>query len=355
MKTMDIPNNDDEEILALIEERKTKIKVVGCGGAGNNTITRLMHVGITGAQTIAINTDAQDLLYTNSDKKILIGKELTGGLGAGSDPNLGMEAARETKEEIKNVLRGSDMVFITCGLGGGTGTGSSPVVAEIAKKIGALTVAIVTLPFSMEGKHRMNNARTGLMNLEGSVDTLIVIPNDRLLEIVPDVSIETAFKIADEILVNAVKGITELVTRPGLVNLDFADVRAVMGNGGLAMIGMGESDTENRAFEAVERALNNPLLSVDIEGATGALINVTGGPTVTMREAQQIVEAVSTRLSDDAKIIWGSQISDDLGETVRALIVVTGVKSSQIFDAVKMGVEKPKKDIEHVLGVDFLE
>jgi len=201
----------------------------------------------------------------------------------------------------------------------------------------------------------MDNARTGLMNLEGSVDTLIVIPNDRLLEIVPDVSIETAFKIADEILVNAVKGIAELVTRPGLVNLDFADVRAVMGNGGLAMIGMGESDTENRAFEAVERALNNPLLTVDIEGATGALINVTGGPTVTMREAQQIVEAVSTRLSDDAKIIWGSQVSDDLGETVRALIVVTGIKSSQIFDAVKMGVEKPKKDIEHVLGVDFLE
>ncbi len=346
-------NKDDEDILSLIQEKQTRIKVIGCGGAGNNTITRLLQVGITGAETIAINTDAQDLLYTDADKKILIGRELTGGLGAGADPKLGMEAAKENKDEIKEALKGCDMAFITCGLGGGTGTGSAPVVAEIAKNLGALTVGIVTLPFSMEGKHRMDNAKFGLANLEGNVDTLIVIPNDRLLEIVPDVSISTAFKIADEVLVNAVKGITELVTKPGLVNLDFADVRAVMGNGGFAMIGMGESDTDNRAFEAVEKALNNPLLAIDVEGAEGALINVTGGPNVTLREAQQIVETVSSRLSENAKIIWGSQVSEELGEKVRALIVVTGVNNPHVFGLEKRG--RKKKDIENVLGVEFLE
>ena len=346
---------EDEELRTLIETKNTKIKVVGCGGAGNNTITRLMQVGITGAQTIALNTDAQDLLYTDADVKILIGRELTSGLGAGANPSLGMEAARETKDEIKKALQGSDLVFLTCGLGGGTGTGSIPVVADIAKKMGALTVAIVTLPFAMEGKQRMNNAKEGLKNLEDVVDTLIIIPNDRLLEIVPDVSIATAFKIADEILVNSVKGIAELVTKPGLVNLDFADVRAVMGQGGLAMIGVGESDSENRAFEAVERALNNPLISVDIQGAEGALINVTGGPNVTIKEAQQIVEAVSSKLSPDAKIIWGAQVSDDFGERVRALLIVTGVKSPQIFGPGKPWTEKGKKDIEQILGVEFLE
>ena len=345
----------DEELRSLLETKKTMIKVVGCGGAGNNTITRLMEVGIVGAQTVAINTDAQDLLYTDADIKILIGKEVTGGLGAGANPMLGMEAARETKDEIKKSLRGSDMVFLTCGLGGGTGTGSIPVVADIAKKLGSLTVAIVTLPFTMEGKQRMDNAKEGLKNLEETVDTLIVIPNDRLLEIVPDVSIMTAFKIADEILVNAVKGIAELVTKPGLVNLDFADVRAIMGEGGLAMIGVGESDTDSRAFEAVERALNNPLISIEIEGASGALVNVTGGSSVTIREAQQIVEAVSNRLSPEAKIIWGAQVNEDFGERVRALLIVTGVKSPQIFGPGKPWSKKSKKEIAQILGVEFLE
>ena len=351
----DTESKDDAEIRSLLEAKKTKIKIIGCGGAGNNTITRLMEVGVVGAETIAINTDAQDLLYTDADKKILIGKELTRGLGAGANPSLGMEAARETKQELEQALRGSDMVFMTCGLGGGTGTGSIPVVAEIAKRAGALTVAVVTLPFAMEGKQRMSNAREGLKNLEGIADTMIIIPNDRLLEIVPDVSIITAFKIADEILVNAVKGITELVTKPGLVNLDFADVRAVMGGSGMAMIGMGESDTENRAFEAVERALNNPLLAVDIEGATGALINVTGGPGITMREAYQIVEAVSTKLAPDAKIIWGAQVEEDFGDRIRALLIVTGVKTQQIFSGEKSGAKRSKKDLEYMLGVDFIE
>lgn len=345
----------DQELRELLESRKTQIKVVGCGGAGNNTLSRLMQLGIYGAETIAVNTDAQDLLYTDANKKILIGKELTAGLGAGADPKIGMEAAKETKDDIKRALQGADMIFLTCGLGGGTGTGSIPVVADIAKKLGALTVAVVTLPFSMEGKQRMKNAREGLDNLAAVVDTLIVVPNDKLLEIVPDVSLSTAFKIADEILVNAVKGITELVTKPGLVNLDFADVRAVMNGGGLAMIGMGESDTDNRAFESVEKALNNPLISVNIDGASGALINVVGGQDITVREAQQIVEMVSSKISQDAKVIWGAQIDKSLGESVRTVLVLTGVKSDQMFTIEKPYSKTEKKQMEKFLGVEFVE
>ncbi len=345
----------DEELRELLERRKTQIKVVGAGGAGNNTVTRLMQVGIVGAETIAVNTDAMDLLYTDADKKILIGRELTAGLGAGADPKLGMEAAKESKEEIKKSLQGADMVFLTGGLGGGTGTGSLPVLAEVSKKLGALTVAIVTLPFKMEGARRMENAKWGLELLQDVVDTLILVPNDKLLEIVPDVSITTAFKIADEILVNSVKGIAEMVTKPGLVNLDFADVRAVMNEGGLAMIGMGESDTENRAFESVEKALTNPLLDVDITDGKGALINITGGPDLTVREAQQIVETVSNRLSKDAKIIWGAQIDHSLGDSVRTLVVVTGVKSPQIFGPERPWTTEEKKKIQDILGVEFIE
>jgi len=353
-KTQLSKSKEDEELRAFIEKRKTRIKVVGCGGAGNNTVSRLMQIGIIGAQTIALNTDAHTLLYADADVKVLIGRELTGGLGAGKNPKIGMESAKENKDDIKNVLKGSDMVFITCGLGGGTGTGSAPIVADIAKKMGALTVAIVTLPFTMEGKRIYDNAMEGLQNLENVTDTLILIPNDRLLEIVPDVSLSTAFKIADEILVNAVKGITELVTKPGLVNLDFADVRAVMGTGGLAMIGMGESDTENRAVEAVEKALNNPLITVDVNGASGALINVMGGPNITIKEAHQIVESVSNRLSPDAKIIWGAQVSRELKDTVKTLLIVTGVKSPQIFGPEKRWSKERRKDIEKILGVDFI-
>ncbi|NOX71109.1 MAG: cell division protein FtsZ [Candidatus Micrarchaeota archaeon] len=346
----------DEELRKILESRKAVIKVIGAGGAGGNTVSRLMQVGIVGAETIAINTDAQDLLYTDADKKILIGKELTGGLGSGANPEVGMEAAKESKEEIKETIEGADMLFINCGLGGGTGTGSSPVIADMAKKMGILTVGITTLPFTMEGKQRMKNAQRGLENLESTVDTLIVIPNDKLLEIVPDVSITTAFKVADEILVNAVKGITELITKPGLVNLDFADVRAVMGSGGIAMIGMGESDSENRAIESVEKALNNPLLDVDITGATGALVNVMGGADITIKECQDIVESVNGRINTDAKIIWGAQIVKDLGDVARTMLIITGVKSSQIFGHKEelSRAEKKQKEIEQVLGIDFV-
>ncbi|NCO96897.1 MAG: cell division protein FtsZ [Candidatus Aenigmarchaeota archaeon CG_4_9_14_3_um_filter_37_18] len=347
-------NKYDEELKKFLDKQKANIKIVGSGGAGNNTITRMMQVGVEGVESIAMNTDAQDLLYSDADKKLLIGREITGGLGAGGDPKVGNEAAKESRDDIKKMIEGSDMVFITCGLGGGTGTGSAPVIAETAKKMNILTIAVVTLPFTMEGKLRMRNAREGLDELRKVVDTIIIIPNDKLLEIVPDVSLATAFKVADEILVNSVKGIAELVTKAGLINLDLADVKSVMTNGGLAMIGMGESDTENRGIEAVEKALSSPLLSLDIEGAEGALINVTGGPDITIREAQQVVEAVSGRLNEDAKIIWGAQVNKDLADTVRVLVVVTGVKGSE--EIIEERLLKPKKTfVEEELGIEFIE
>ncbi len=348
-------NVADTELEELLSKQRASIKVVGCGGAGNNTINRITEVGVQGAETIAVNTDAQDLLYTTADKKILLGRETTKGHGAGSDPRVGEAAARENETDIKHSLQSADMVFVTCGLGGGTGTGSAPVVAEVAKKMGALTVGVVTMPFTMEGNRRYENALVGLEKLEANVDTLIVIPNDKLLELAPDLPLHTAFKVADEILTNAVKGIAELVTKAGLVNLDFADIRAVMSNGGVALIGVGESDSENRAVEAVEKAISNPLLDVDITGATGALINVAGSKDMTLNEAKKVVETVSSRLSDDARIIWGAQIYDDLGGTIRAMLIVTGVRSPQIFGPSKKLSDVQKKEIETELGIEFVD
>ena len=345
----------DEELEKILANKKARIKVVGVGGAGNNTINRITEIGITGAETVAINTDAQDLIATVADKKILIGRELTGGLGAGADPKVGEEAAKETEAEIKEALRDSHMVFITCGLGGGTGTGAIPVVADVSKKLGILTVAIVTLPFTMEGQKRWENAMNGLEKLEGLVDTLIVIPNDKLIELAPDLPLHTAFKVADEILTNAVKGIAELITKPGLINLDFADIRAVMTSGGIAMIGVGESDSENRAIEAVEKAINNPLLDVDISGAKGALINVSGGPNMTLDEAKKVVEAITSKLDENANIIWGAQLSPDLQDTIRAMLVITGVKSPQIFGPKRTFSAKRKEELEKNLGIEFID
>ncbi|MBW2993720.1 cell division protein FtsZ [Candidatus Woesearchaeota archaeon] len=345
----------DAELEAMLAQQKAKIKVVGAGGAGNNTINRITEVGIKGAETIAVNTDAQDLLYTNADRKILIGKDATHGLGAGSNPKLGEDAARENEIDIKKALLGADMVFVTCGLGGGTGTGSVPIISDISKKMGALTVAIVTMPFTMEGHVRYENAVIGLEKLEQIVDTLIVIPNDKLLELAPDLPLQTSFKVADEILTNAVKGIAELVTKAGLVNLDFADIRAVMSNGGVALIGVGESDTENRATEAIEKAINNPLLEADISGATGALINVSGGDDMTLDEARKVVETISEKIDGNAKIIWGAQIYKDLNKSIRIMLVITGVHSSQIFGPSKTVAGKKKKEIERELGIEFVD
>ena len=351
-------NNDDvinAELEEILKKQKAMIKVVGAGGGGNNTIERINEVGIAGAETVAINTDAQDLLYTSADKKILVGKDITKGLGAGSSPKIGEQAAKESEREIKESIQNSDMVFITCGLGGGTGTGSAPVIAEISKKLGSLTVGIVTMPFQMEGNKRYENAIMGLEKMENIVDTLIVIPNDKLLELAPDLPLHTAFKVADEILTNAVKGIAEMVTKAGLVNLDFADIRAVMGDGGVALIGVGESDSENRSTEAVDKAIQNPLLDVDINGASGALINVAGGPDLTLEEARKVVETVSERLSDEARLIWGAQISEDLQGTIRTMLIVTGVQSTQIFGPARKLSEKKKEEIQSELGIEFVD
>ena len=345
----------DRELEELLKKQTAKIKVIGIGGGGNNTLSRMKEIGIKGAEMIAVNTDAQDLLYTNADAKILIGKEITQGLGAGSNPRMGEEAAKESESEIKKKISGGDMVFITCGLGGGTGTGAAPVIADIAKKSGALTIGIVTLPFTIEGRKRIENAIDGLERMEAAVDTLIVIPNDKLLELAPELPLHTAFKVADEILTNAVKGTTELVTKTGLVNLDFADIKAVMVGGGVSLIGMGESDSANRALEAVERALQNPLLDVDVQNATGALVNIIGGSDLSLDEAKSIIEAIGEKIGPDARMIWGAQISEDMDKTIRVMLIITGVKSMQILGSSHTSKDNKQKQIEEELGIEFLE
>ncbi|MBS3074411.1 cell division protein FtsZ [Candidatus Pacearchaeota archaeon] len=346
----------DKELEELIKKQTAKVKVVGVGGGGGNTLSRMREIGIRGGEMIAVNTDAQDLLYTDADHKILIGKELTRGLGAGSNPKIGEEAAREQEQEIKKKLSNSDMVFVTCGLGGGTGTGAAPIIAELAKKQGALTIGVVTLPFTIEGNKRMENALYGLERMDGIVDTLIVIPNDKLLELAPELPLPTAFKIADEILTNAVKGITELITKAGLVNLDFADVKTVMSNGGVSLIGMGESDSQHRAIEAVEKALQNPLLDVDISNAEGALINVIGGQDLSLEEYKTVLEYVGNKLNPDAKMIGGAQISEDMDKSIRVLVIITGVKSSQIIGSSASTPEKRKQaEMSSELGIEFVE
>lgn len=350
------PKSDlDRELEEIIKKQVARIKVIGVGGAGNNTISRMREVGIKGGEIVAINTDAQDLLYSNADHKILIGREISKGLGAGSNPRIGAEAAREQAQDIKKSLENCDMVFITCGLGGGTGTGATPVISEIAKKQGALTIGVVTLPFTVEGKKRIENAMDGLERMESIVDTLIVIPNDKLLELAPDLPLPTAFKVADEILTNAVKGITELVTRSGLVNLDFADIKTVMSHGGVSLIGMGEADSSNRAKEAVERALNNPLLNVDIANAQGALINVLGGNDLTLEDYKVVVGEIGKKLSSEARIISGAQISKDLDGHIKVMLIITGVQSPQISGDKKPLEKQRKESIEKELEIEFID
>jgi cell division protein FtsZ len=348
-KTPVAQNNEDlDQILA---ELKTEITVIGCGGSGSNTITRMMEEGIHGARMIAINTDAQHLIRTHADQRILIGRQRTRGLGAGSIPQIGEEAALENEQEIRGAVSGCDMVFITVGLGGGTGTGAAPVIAKAARDEGALTIAIVTLPFNSEGAIRMENAEAGLERLRDVADTVIVVPNDRLLEVVPKLPLYAAFKVADEVLMRAVKGITELITMPGLVNLDFADVRTVMERGGVAMIGMGESDSEDKAADSVKKAIRSPLLDVDISGATAALVNVVGGPDMTMEEAEGVIQEVYNRVDPNARIIWGAQIDPAMQNKMRTLLVVTGVRSPQIYGRSEKLTPKVQKQFE----IDFLK
>ena len=322
---------EDEELQKILQGLRTNIKIIGCGGGGSNTIDRLANTGIVGAELYAANTDAQHLLITKAPHKILLGRRVTRGLGAGALPQVGEEAAREAEDEIKKALQGSDIVFVTCGLGGGTGTGSAPFVAHIAKEQGALTIAICTYPFTAEGAIRAENAEWGLDRLRNIADTVIVIPNDKLLEVVPKLSVNAAFKVADEVLMRSIKGITEIVTKPGLVNLDFNDIKTVMKAGGVAMIGLGEADGDDRAVNAVNEAINSPLIELDVSQATAALVNVTGGPDMTVTEAEQVAEVIQSKIAPGARIIWGAAVDPSMDKTVRVMLVATGVKSKQIL------------------------
>jgi len=347
-KNIKIAGVNNEELEQVLAGLTTNIKVVGCGGAGTNTIARCFSENITGADLISVNTDAQHLLLSDCPLKILIGRHLTRGLGAGSLPQIGEEAARESEQDIRDSIIPADMVFVTCGLGGGTGTGSAPVVAQIAKETGALTIGVVTLPFGVEGVIRMENAEAGLKRLRDVCDTVIVIPNDKLLDIVPNLSLNAAFKVADEVLMRSIKGITEMITMPGLVNLDFADLKTVMKRGGVAMIGLGESEGENKAINAVSEALNSPLLEVDISEATGALVNVTGGDDMTISEAEKVVEEIYSKVAPNARIIWGTTIDPGLKRNIRTMLVITGVKSKQILGPSQRSIENKEFGIDVV-------
>jgi cell division protein FtsZ len=340
----------DAELEQMLKKLKTNIRIIGCGGGGSNTINRLAEEGIIGAELIAANTDAQHLLSIQAPKKILLGRRATRGLGAGALPQVGEEAAREAEEEIRSSIHGAHIVFIACGLGGGTGTGSASVVGGLAREEGALTIAFATYPFKGEGKLRGENAQYGLDKLRDVVDTVVVIPNDKLLELVPRLSLNKAFKVADEILMRSIKGLTEIITKPGLVNLDFNDLKTIMKSAGVAMIGLGESsnESEDRALEAVNEALNSPLLELDISDATGVLVNVTGGQDMTVSEAERVAEEVHARVNANARIIWGAAIDPTLENTVRVMLVVTGVKSKQVLG------KKKYYDGMDTMGVDFV-
>lgn len=301
------------------------IKVVGIGGGGVNAVNRMIEVGLKGVEFIAINTDAQALLMSDADVKLDVGRELTRGLGAGADPDVGKRAAEDHAEEIEEVLKGADMVFVTAGEGGGTGTGGAPVVARIARQLGALTIGVVTRPFTFEGRRRANSAETGIAELREEVDTLIVIPNDRLLSISDrNVSVLDAFRSADQVLLSGVQGITDLITTPGLINLDFADVKSVMSNAGSALMGIGSARGEDRAVQAAELAISSPLLEASIDGAHGVLLSIQGGSDLGLFEINEAARLVQEAAHPEANIIFGAVIDDALGDEVRVTVIAAG-------------------------------
>jgi cell division protein FtsZ len=301
------------------------IKVVGIGGGGVNAVNRMIEVGLKGVEFIAINTDAQALLMSDADVKLDIGRELTRGLGAGANPEVGRQAAEEHRDEIEEVLKGADMVFITAGKGGGTGTGGAPIVAEIAKSLGALTIGVVTRPFGFEGRQRALKAEQGIANLKDKVDTLIVIPNDRLLDVGDQTtSVLEAFRMADEVLLQGVQGITDLITTPGLINLDFADVRAVMTDAGSSLMGIGQARGEGRAADAAKSAISSPLLEASIDGARGVLLNIAGGSDLGLLEVNEAANIISKAAHPDANIIFGAVVDDTLGDEVRVTVIAAG-------------------------------
>lgn len=337
-----------------VDVGQANIKVIGVGGAGNNMVTWLYKKGIRGAETFVANTDKQHLDISEADKKILLGKELTRGLGCGGFPEKGRESARESLHELKQVLEDADMVFVCAGLGGGTGTGAAPVVAQLAKETGAIVIGTVTMPFDIE-RARVDKAEFGLQQLRDASDTVIVIDNNRLVQIAGNLPIQQAFAVANELISTMIKGIVETIAVPSLVNLDYADVKAIMANGDVSVIGIGESDSEQRVDEAVRRALTNPLLDVSYQGATGALIHVTGGEDLTLDEVNRIGELVTESLDVDANVIWGARISPNMGGKLRVMTIVTGVNSPYILgkaDRTKPSASAMKMGSE--LGIDMI-
>ena len=346
--------NQESNSSNLADVKDAKILVVGVGGAGNNQITRIQKKNVDGAETIAINTDKQHLEISSADRKILVGRDLTKGLGAGGKPEKGARSAEENRAELRDLFKEADMVFITCGLGGGTGTGAAPVLAEIASKEDCIVIGTVTMPFEIEGA-RMSKAEEGLYRMRQHVDTAIVIENDRLLDIAGDMPLDQAFGVADELITTMIKGVTETISKPSLVNLDFADVQAIMNEGGVAVVGYGESDTKNKGEEAIHEALSNPLLDVDFEGADGALMHVAGGTDLTLNEINDVGQTVQKRLDKHAQVIWGARVKDELKGKLQVISIVTGVRSPYILGEVDEETESEVKGNVNDLGLEVID
>lgn len=347
---------EDLEIERIAEQLSVCIKLVGCGGAGCNTLSRCSEEGLSGVQMMAINTDAKHLLTVKAPKKMLIGKTITRGLGAGARPEIGEKAAMENEPDIREWLKDSQIVFVTAGMGGGTGTSSSFVVARLAKEMRALTVGVVTLPFKSEGELRMENAMAGLSRLSKVCDTTIVIPNDTLIELVPNLPVQAAFKVADELLLQTIKGLTDMLTRAGLVNVDYADLRTILDEGGVSLIGVGEGDGKpmERIEDAVEEALNSPLLGkIDLKGAKGALVRVVGGPDMSIEEAARAAEIISKSIRPDARLIWGCSIEPEMKGRVKLLVIVTGARSQYVLlrDGTEPVISRTGEDYRGMVNV----
>ena len=332
---------------------QANIKVIGCGGAGNNMVNWLYKKGVKGAEIIACNTDQQHLNITEADKKFLIGKDITRGLGCGGYPQRGAEAAQESLQEFKTSLKDADMVFVCGGMGGGTGTGAAPIVASVARDIGSIVIGTVTMPFRIE-RARVDKAEYGLQQLRKVSDTVIVIDNNRLVNIAGNLPIQQAFAVANELISTMIKGIVETIAVPSLVNLDYADVKAIMSNGGVAVIGVGSSDTNNRVDESVKGALSNPLLDINYEGATGALIHIHGGPDLTLEEINKVGEHVTENLHEDANVIWGARVTDEMKGKLTVMTIITGVKSPWVLGKVDEAQKEEQQYMSDELGIEII-
>ena len=331
---LDYNNNEDNNNMSMVDGTAT-IKVIGVGGAGNNAVNRMIEAEIKGVDFIAVNTDKQALQISKAKTKIQIGEKITRGLGAGANPDIGAQAAEETKSEVAEALRGADMVFVTAGMGGGTGTGAAPVVAAAAKEMGILTIGVVTKPFTFEGKKRLSQAERGIESLKGKVDTLVVIPNDKLLQIIDrKTSIIEAFKMADDILRQGVQGISDLIAIPGLVNLDFADVKTIMLNQGMAHMGVGKATGENRAEDAAKEAIQSPLLETSIEGAKGVIINITGGEDLGLHEVNTAAELVQRSVDPEANIIFGTVTDPNMTDEIQITVIATGFEKNESISSI---------------------